>query len=439
MKKTALMCAILFCTHQLSADGIHTLDTSKKFLSKPTDNLSNEELETFILGKSFFRIPWVEAPSATTARDGLGPLFSANACISCHPNNGSGSVYTKDGNISRSLVTRFSLKDKLDNKNGFVPDSTYGNQLSINGVKDVPYEGKPTLKYEIVPFTYPDGKRVELKKPIIGVSDLQYGLLDQNTVIAHRLAQPLIGLGMINKIKDEDILKYQDVDDKDGDGISGRPNWAVDPQTGEKKLGRFTWKASAVSLKHQVAAAFINDMGITSPLYPDENCTQNQKECVDAPKGRDEFDLPMQRLDAVTFYVGHLQIPKPKETKEFLEGQRLFESVGCTKCHVPSYEVNGQEIYPYSDFLLHDMGEGLSDDGRVEFDAKPNEWRTQPLWGVGKRATILGQGDYLHDGRAKSIEEAILWHGGEAENIKQRFVGLTQEEREKILEFLKGL
>lgn len=434
---------LILCTHALhvKADShFETRDETKQFLSKPIDHLSETQMDIFMLGKSFFHIPWVEAPSATTARDGLGPLFSANTCTSCHPHNGAGSVYTKEGDISRSFVTRFALKGQKDARLGFVPDPIYGAQLSINGVKDVPYEGKPTLKYQEITEYYWDGTKVFLYKPIIGVEDLKYGALSEHTGIANRIAPALVGMGLIDQIRDEDILAYEDRDDANKDGISGKANWVFDPQSHTQKLGKFNWKASATSVMHQSASALSNDMSITNPLFPNETCTQSQKECLDAPKGRDEFDAPMERVAAIASYLSQLKIPKSIPSQTFAKGEKVFEELGCAKCHVASFNLkDGSKIAPYSDFLVHDMGEGLADDGRSEFDAQPSEWRTQPLWSLGKRIKILEQRNFLHDGRARSVEEAILWHDGEAKVAKERFKSLTKEQRAQLLEFIEEL
>lgn len=417
------------------ANQLTTIQT-KALLSQPYGNLTPEEEERFSLGKSFFRIPWVEAPSATTARDGLGPLFSANTCISCHPHNGAGSVYGANGEISRSLVTRFSLKDQHDPHNGFVSDPTYGAQLSINGVKGVPFEGKPTLVYEAVMSEYPDGNNIVLRRPKVGVKELNYGELHPETVIANRLAPALIGLGLLDQISDEEILSREDADDHDKDGISGRANRVYEPRSGKIVIGKFTWKASAPSVRHQIAAAFHHDMGLNSSLFPYKNCTEFQKECLSAPKGREPLDVPDERLDAVVFYVKHLRLPKPSVN---VKGEALFSQIGCTSCHTPSVKIAGEKtIEPYSDLLLHDMGEELSD-GRREFEADGREWRTAPLWGIGKRTSILNQRNYLHDGRARSIEEAILWHGGEAKGSREKFRALSHAERRHLLKFLEGL
>lgn len=426
----ALMGACALASHDY-------LIQTKALLSQADDNLSAEETEHFILGKSFFRIPWVEAPSATTARDGLGPLFSANTCISCHPHNGAGSVYTADGTISRSLVTRFSLKGRSDPKRGFVPDPVYGAQLSINGVRGIPFEGKPTLVYETVMSSYPDGTRIELRRPLPGVKELNYGALHPDTTISNRLAPALVGMGLLNRIGDGEILSREDPDDRNRDGISGRANRVYDPITGTTLIGRFTWKASAPSIRHQVASAFHNDMGLTTSLYPMKNCTSVQKECLDAPHGRDALDVPDERLDAVSFYVSRLRIPEPAIGNA--KGKKLFAQIGCAACHTPVMAMpDGKTIAPYSDLLLHDMGEALSD-GRREFDADEHEWRTQPLWRIGKRTTVLNQHNYLHDGRARTIEEAILWHGGEASAARESFKSLSRFDRRAVLQFLEGL
>lgn len=436
------LCTGLFlCTtflHVNAASRVETSDTTNQLLSKPIEGLNETQMDTFMLGKSFFRIPWVEAPSATTARDGLGPLFNANTCTSCHPHNGAGSVYGSDGSIARSLVTRLSVRHQKEAYKGLIPDAIYGSQLSINGVKDVPYEGKPTLRYEEKVEYYSDGTRVILQKPIIGVEDLKYGELSSHTAIVHRIAPALVGMGWIERIPEAAILALEDRDDKNGDGIRGKANRVYDIKTKSFTLGRFNWKASASTLTQQSASALREDMGITNPLFPDESCTPSQAECLNAPKGRDTLDATQERLDALAFYLSSLKVPR--STVKSKRGEQLFNEIGCVKCHVASFSLpSGERIAPYSDFLLHDMGEALADDGRVEFDAGSNEWRTQPLWSLGKRIQILGQKNFLHDGRARSIEEAVLWHDGEAKIVKEQFKALTKEQRKAVLSFVEEL
>lgn len=417
----------------------------KKSFLKAYDNLNNDEIDMFMLGKSFFRIPWVEAPSATTARDGLGPLFNANTCISCHPNNSLGSVYNKKGKISRSMVVRLSipsnkstLHENLIKKMGFVPEPVYGAQISLNGTNDVPFEAKLDISYKNRYVTYADGQTVVLSKPIYKLTNLNYGKLSKDVAITVRKAPALVALGLIEQISDEDILANEDIKDKDGDGISGKANIVYSVEYKKYMLGRYTYKASAPTVKQQSAGAFHNDMGLTTSLFPNDNCTKFQKECLDSPKPRDLIDVPDLRLNAVNFYLTHLKTPISKKKEKL--GQELFSQTGCTSCHIPSFKTNnGLEAKVYTDFLLHDMGEELSD-GRSEFKANKNEWRTASLAGLSSYRVSIGKNvDYLHDGRAKSIEEAILWHGGEALHIKENFMRLNAFQREEIIKFLGTL
>ena len=414
---------------------------SANALQIPLPSLSSSEMDTFVLGKSFFRTPWVEAPSATTARDGLGPLFSANTCQNCHPGNGKGRVYNKKGELSRSLVTRLSLLGQTQKrKMGFTPEPTYGGQLSINAVHGVPYEGKPTRRCIDKHVALNKHTQITLHKPVYGVTDLQYGPMAENVILSQRVAPALAGLGKLEEISDKQILANEDVEDRNADGISGKANRVYDLQTGKMALGRFNWKANAPSVKQQVASAMHDDMGLTSPLYPNENCTPSQTACLQSPKGKDTFDLPMKRLDAVTFYLTHLKVPQHTIDKEYSEGLQLFKRISCDACHIPGFTLQNKEVItPFSDLLLHDMGEGLAD-GRVEFDATGSEFRTAPLWGISAYKKILKEEvNYLHDGRAKTIEEAILWHGGEAQRAKENFKKLTPKERQRLIHFLEAL
>lgn len=441
-------CVVSGCSSQTKqheeSSAIYTKDQSKHAFSKAV-KLSNEEEDRRILGKSFFSKPWVEAPSATTARDGLGPLFSANTCIHCHPNNGAGVAQKENGEMHRSLVMRLSipftknLNNDLMMRNGFIPEPIYGGQLSFNGSSDVKFEGYAKLSYKQIKGAFGDGESYTLHEPSYELKDLQYGAMAKDVNVAPHIALALIGLGTIESIDADAILKNEDIDDKDKDGISGKANWVYNPETNTSELGRYTWKAAAASVKQQVANAAHNDMGLSNPLYPSENCTKSQEECLKAPKGRGEFDLPMERLDAITYYLETLKVPAQRKSANFEKGKEIFEALGCVKCHVESFETKkGMQIHPYSDFLLHDMGERLSD-GHSIFKAEPNEFRTPPLWGIGLYEKVSGELNLLHDGRAKTVAEAILWHGGEAKSQKEAFVQLDKQKREALLEFLGGI
>ena len=427
---------------------------NKKVFMQQVSGLNYEEQDKAILGFSFYRIPWVEAPAATTARDGLGPLFNANTCISCHPNNAVGSVYNDKGQISRAYVMRLSVPSdgsavhqKLEKYNGFVPEPNYGGQVSVNGVHNVPFEAKSLIIYETKEVMYPDGEVITLSKPKRGHADsiieLNYGKLHNKTTISKRLPPAFVGLGLLEQVTDAQILANEDINDSNSDGISGKANIVYSPEYEDFRVGRYTWKASAPTVLHQAAGAAYNDMSLSNPLFAKENCTSKQKVCLDAPKGDSRraatsFDLPMPRLEAIAFYLKNLKVPKSIVTEK--EGENSFAQIGCVQCHSPSFTLtSGYVIKPFTDMLLHDMGEGLSD-GRTEFKAEENEWRTAPLWGIGKYALAIGKSpDFLHDGRAKTLEEAILWHGGEAKKSRDNFMSLSKSQREAMLRYINEL
>ncbi len=438
------------------ATGLFAINSSGKYFSstknkslllKANRKLNDEEYDLFMLGRSFFAIPWVEAPSATTARDGLGPLFNANTCTSCHPKNGRGIFKKSNGNLSRDLVVRLSIPSnnskehrRLEKTMGFVPEPTYGSQISINGIHKVPFEAKPHIKYDEIKVSFPDGEIASILKPTYSLSNLNYGKLAKDTILTFRLAPSLHGLGLIEKIPDEQILANADEFDKNKDGISGKPNMVYSNISQKIELGRYTWKASTATIMEQIANAAHNDMGLTTFVHPEENCTKKQVECNKANKARDAIDLTDLRLGAINFYLENLKAYKPKEDKSFKEGLKLFKQVSCNKCHISNFKVeDGINIPIYSDLLLHDMGEGLSD-GRSEFKASAREWRTAPLWGLALHEKINKKKPrLLHDGRARDFQEAILWHGGEAKSSKKAYMSLPKNKREQLIKFLENL
>lgn len=426
------------------AHGISRAD--KTALTYTYAGFDDAQTDRAILGKSFFRIPWVEAPSATTARDGLGPLFNANTCIHCHPHNGTGTAVDASGKIARGMVFRFSVPEGSNvfdavraARLGFSPDPVYGAQLSVSAVHGVPFEGIPTVNYVDEAGRYPDGEAYTLRRPVYTVAEAQYGPLHADAVITARVAPALVGIGLLEKIPAAGLAAHADPEDQNSDGISGRINHVFSPETNTTVIGRFTWKASAASVRHQTAAAMHNDMGLTTPLFPAENCTAAQEACLKAPKGRHAFDAPAERLDAVAFYVSTLRVPLQRDPEAHRDGEALFAQSGCTACHVDRFTTEeGEMIRPFSDLLLHDMGRGLAD-GRTEFAASGSEWRTAPLWGIGLRRTVNPAATYLHDGRARSLEEAILWHGGEAAGARRAFMQLPRSQREQLILFLESI
>ena len=437
-------------TNNINADEFTNANGVKPF-SHPI-NMTDPEFDQYILGRSFFTIPWVEAPSATTARDGLGPHFSSNTCVSCHNDNGSALTISDTNQPLRTLVFKLTqpskhssrwLVDNIDTPmHDNVPDPVYGAQVSIRGNGKVKPEAQTRLKIESIPFTYPDGESLTLTKFIPYLDKLAYGPLAEETVISLRQPPILAGLRLIEQVSNQDILAWEDPFDDNADGISGRANWLNSPQQDEKILGRLNWKASAANIVGQTANAAAHDLGLSNPFFPEELCQPAQTDCLAAPRGDNtrlgSLDLPMLRLQAIASFIRDHKAPKTVNLDEKgRDGKALFSEVGCTACHRSTLTTTeGVEFHPYSDLLLHDMGDALKD-GRPEFLATEREYRTAPLWGIGAR--VRAQHRFLHDARAKTPQEAILWHGGEAEMAKLKFTKLDQAERLALLHFLEQL
>ena len=407
-------------------------------------NLPNDLRRIFEVGDSFFNQNWVAAPASTAARDGLGPTHNALSCSSCHSHDGRGKPPDDPNDPERGLLLRLSIPGS----DGPTDEATYGGQLQDRSILGVPVEGRILIIYEEVPGQYPDGSAYSLRRPVYHIVDLALGPLHPSVQISPRIAPVTIGMGLLEAIPGERILSLADPDDADGDGISGRPNYVWNIRDGNAALGRFGWKANQPTVEQQTASAFLGDIGITSSLLPDENCPDSQEECRRAQNGGSP-EIPDSRLEKVTIYLQTLAVPAMRNTEdeEVRQGARLFVQSQYSACHTPRHETSGtypieplrnQVIFPYTDLLLHDMGAGLADN-RPDGEASGTEWRTPPLWGIGLVQTVNGHTMFLHDGRARSLEEAILWHGGEAEKAKQHFMGLTAEEREALIRFLESL
>lgn len=394
-------------------------------------------------GNSFFRQPWVKAPSSTSDQDGLGPVFNATSCGACHNKDGRGIGYRK-GKVDLSLLFRLSHHGA----NGDSPHPLYGDQLNPSGILGVPGEGKVKVIFAPVVGNYPDGEAYGLQQPVFDFSGLTYGAIGPEAIFSPRVAPQVIGLGLVENIPPEQILEIADPEDADGDGISGRPNWVANVENGLLQLGRFGWKANQPSLRQQVAGAFSGDMGLTSALFPQLSCMPNQLECLAAISGGDP-EVSDGILGRVIFYSQTLSVPARRAPKdpEVVRGKALFHQVQCASCHHPNFTtgfespievLNRQSIWPYSDFLLHDMGEALADH-RPDGQASGREWRTPPLWGIGLLKVVSGHTNLLHDARARNVEEAILWHGGEAEKSRDAFKNLSKADREALLRFVEDL
>jgi CxxC motif-containing protein (DUF1111 family) len=402
-------------------------------------NLSDEERRTFEVGDSFFTQNWVTAPASTEARDGLGPLLNAQSCSSCHLLDGRGDA---DGE-EPGLLFRLAVVEEGE----AAPDPAYGDQIQDRSILGVPAEAVVRTVYVEEKGRYPDSSEYRLRRPVHELEDLAYGEVSLETVLGPRLAPPVFGAGLLEAIPEEDLLALADPGDNDGDGISGRPNEVLDITTGEMAIGRFGWKANVPTVEQQVASAFIGDIGITSPLFPDENCTPAQAECAAAVTGGSP-EISQEIFDQVVFYNRTLAVPARRDLEDpaVIAGAALFETTGCLSCHHAQHETGDSEIealadqviYAFTDLLLHDMGPDL-DDGRPDGEASGAEWRTPPLWGLGLTETVNGHVNFLHDGRARSLEEAILWHGGEAEAARNDFIALSGDQRAQLIVFLGSL
>lgn len=411
---------------------------------RPAANASRESESDFFSGNSFFNQSWVEAPASTVNRDGLGPLFNARSCSACHFKDGRGAPPLQAGDPFVGLLFRLSVPD---GNGGTKNEPTYGGQFQPVALPDVAAEGLPTITLTERVFTFEDGDSITLQVPRYGFVDLAYGPMQDDVMVSPRVAPQMIGLGLLEAIPEAVLRARADPDDVDGDGIRGVLQQSLDRKTGQIVAGRFGWKGEEPTVFQQSAGAFVNDIGITSDVFPDEICTAAQEQCIEAADGSVEIRADL--LDKVGVYSSILAPPvRPSaKTPEIIAGKQLFNDLGCVACHVPSYttgthpslpELSDQRIWPYTDLLLHDMGEDLAD-GRPVGLANGQQWRTPPLWGIGLFLTINGHQRLLHDGRADGVAEAIIWHGGEAEAARDAFAALSAADRALVIEFVESL
>lgn len=431
---------------ELSAGPFNTIfSTSTQSFGFPSPGLSGLEELFFFTGNSFFTQNWVSSPASTTAIDGLGPVFNGRSCTSCHSRDGRGQPPTGVGDFAGGLLLRLSISG-TDEYGGPNPHPVYGDQLSDRSLPGVPAEGQFAITYEYIQGEFSDGTSYELRMPSYELINLNFGPAD--VMVSPRVGQQVIGLGLLEAIDENDIIALSDPADLDGDGISGKPNFVWDIASQSHVLGRFGWKANMPNLLQQTAGAFVGDIGITSSMFPMENCTDAQGDCQATTNGGSP-EIEDDNIDAVLIYISNLAVPARRDVdaQDVLKGKNIFNNIGCASCHVPSFttgahprfnHLSNQKIRPYTDLLLHDMGEGLADN-RPDYEADGNEWRTPPLWGIGLIETVNNHTFFLHDGRARNIEEAVLWHGGEAESSKNAYTQLSKADRERLLKFLNTL
>lgn len=429
--------------------------------SEPSGNISFDKELDFKVGNGLFRKLWVSSPSSTLASDGLGPLYNARSCQRCHIKDGRGHPPESNQDNAISMFLRVSIpagpehgiaeiKDYL----ATVPEPIYGTQMQDVSVAGIPAEYRLHIDYQEIEIALSDGETASLRSPTYIAADLGYGPLHPEAMLSPRVAPQMIGLGLLEAIPAAEILARADPEDRNGDGISGRANVVWSVEFDQPMLGRFGLKAGNPTVMQQSAGAFAGDIGISSPLFPNPagECTDQQTACIQAPHGDKDargFEIDQEGLDLTVFYSRNLGVPARRDVDDpdVLRGKEVFYTTGCTACHQPSYvthrledqpEQSFQLIWPYTDLLLHDMGPGLADN-RPEARATGREWKTPPLWGIGLTKQVSGHTYFLHDGRARSLLEAVLWHGGEAQSQREAVVAMPSSDRAALIRFLESL
>jgi len=414
-------------------------DTGPTAYAIPMPGMEPALLERFTRGRQAMQQLWAVMPSPF----GLwsrGPTSNAESCIECHAGNGRGAPPEAAEEEAASTVLHLSLPGR-GAAGAPIPHPAYGLQLQPQGILgEVPAEGAFQVEWVTSIHRHADGETVELRSPVPRLRRLSFGPIGDQTLMSMRVAPPLVGMGLLESIPESALLAAAT--------SGGRVNRVQDPAGGELRVGRFGWKAGQADLAHQVAKAFHEDLGVTTDQHPRENCPPIQTACAAAPSGGTP-EAARAHVEALVTYLRHLAPPAPRQRFDprVLRGEALFATVGCASCHVPAWTlgtdatvagVAGRVIHPYTDLLLHDMGAGLAD-GRPEFVAGGSEWRTPPLWGIGLSGAVNGNARLLHDGRARDVEEAIAWHGGEAEAVRVRFSALSRIDREALLRFVSSL
>jgi len=403
------------------------LDRSSNAFDNPASNLNDEEFERHLEAELAFEATFVSRPS--DVNPGLGPLYLNTSCAACHPGNGRGLPVVGHGPLESHLTVR--IERDVPGPQG--SPGGPGAPLRDHALPGWEAEATIDLTWVEEAGSYPDGTSWSLREPRVHVVFADGGELADDAMRTLRIPSPIVGLGLLEAISDETLQGLADPDDKDGDGISGRLNIVFDETLQRNVIGREGWKAQEPSLFQNSASGFAATMGISNPVFPDED---------------GGVDIDEETVELAAFYMQTLAVPARADWDDptVQRGEELFDEIGCSSCHVAELQTGDHEvealrdqvIQPYTDLLLHDMGPRLADNA-PDFGATGTEWRTRPLWGIGLTETVLGAAAYLHDGRARTREEAILWHGGEAAGAQSGFQGLPAEDRAALLRFLGSL
>jgi CxxC motif-containing protein (DUF1111 family) len=431
---------------ELSGGETTVFDDTRAACGMTARNLSETHRAPFFVGHSFFNENWVEATASVTSRDGLGPLFVNRSCSACHFKDGRSMPLTP-GLELETMALRISIPG-TNQHGGPKPDPTYGIQLQTRALPRIRPEGGVMVRFDTVEGHYADGEPFTLRRPVYTVTNLGYGALSSATTLSVLAAPSVFGLGLLEAVPEETLRRLAESESRRGDGIAGKINWVWDLAGQRLAPGRFGWKAEQPSIAQQCAMAFSEEMGLTTELVPHENYTDAETICAAMPSGGHPEVSP-EIFNAIVVYCHTLAVPARRNwtNESVLRGKKLFAGLNCTGCHTPTLktkdwpeypELSRQTIHPYTDLLLHDMGDGLADH-RTVFLATGRQWRTAPLWGIGLVEVVDGHTLFLHDGRARNLAEAILAHGGEAETSKEQFRHLGKADRDALIAFLKSI
>ncbi len=416
-----------------------TFSTSYLAYGERIDGLSSGEIYKHDRGDVLFEANFVKAPNPV--RPGLGPVYNNRSCESCHPRDGRAPFPSSINDLS-GFFLRISIPGTNEH-GGPKPDPFFGDQIQNQAVYGFQPEARFKVTHTQITETLADGTQVVLKKPNYSLIDIHpLAKLPASYMLSPRIGRPVFGLGLLESIPVQDILSREDPTDKDGNGIKGIANWVWDEVNQKMDLGRFGWKGNNPTVLVQTIGALHGDMGITSSYRPYENNPVLLDGLDDDPEISDEH------IGYLEFYCRTLAVPAPRNinNSQVKKGAALFEKLDCAVCHTPKQKtgynpvstLSYQTFYPYTDMLLHDMGENLADN-RPDFRADGTMWKTPPLWGIGLTYKVNSHTMFLHDGRANNLTEAILWHGGEAQTSKEKFKALSIEKRESLLAFLNSL
>jgi CxxC motif-containing protein (DUF1111 family) len=440
----------------LSAGGFTVMRADAKSYTEPAPVLTLKQHQQFLFGRNVFQRKWAAVVSLN-GDWGLGPTFIASQCSECHAGDGRGNVPGARDQQLVSMLVRISIPGE-DEHGAPRAHPNYGDQIQNRGMDGhdvdtaygagpIPPEADVFVDWEEQTVTLPDGEAVRLRKPKLIIERLNFGPLGDDTMTSLRIAQPVYGLGLLDALPEKTILAL--AEQQKAQGMAGHPNYVWDVAAKRTVLGRYGWKANQPTLRQQIAAAALGDMGVSSNMFPDQNCPPVQTACRRELPGNNP-ELADVEIDAVELWLRGLAVPARRnvDDAQVMRGEKLFEQAQCSVCHVPTLktadkfpampQLANQTFHAYTDLLLHDMGEGLAD-GRPDFKAGPAEWRTPALWGLGLSATVNGSTVMLHDGRARNATEAILWHGGQATASREAFRNMQRADREALLRFLDSI